>query len=171
MGLESGDPSYGHSFSSNQLCNLVQFTAHLPSERQAWLLSGFSLQPERRGLGACPLPGSIELRQRSGCRSVTPLPPLFRPRELCAPGQLEEKAKRRGAHAVLNHFSHAWLFAAPRTAARQLLHPWGPSRQEHWSGLPCPPPGDLSTQGSNPGLWRRGQILYRLSHQGSPPHI
>ena len=24
-----------------------------------------------------------------------------------------------------------------------LLHPWGFSRQEYWSGLPCPPPGDL----------------------------
>ena len=23
----------------------------------------------------------------------------------------------------------------------------GFSRQEYWSGLPCPPPGDLSTQG------------------------
>ena len=25
----------------------------------------------------------------------------------------------------------------------------GFSRQEYWSGLPCPPPGDPSTQGSN----------------------
>ena len=24
-----------------------------------------------------------------------------------------------------------------------LLCPWGFSRQEYWSGLPCPPPGDL----------------------------
>ena len=28
----------------------------------------------------------------------------------------------------------------------------GFSRQEHWRGLPCPPPGDLLDQGSNPGL-------------------
>ena len=26
------------------------------------------------------------------------------------------------------------------------------SRQEYWSGLPCPPPGDLPTQRSNPRL-------------------
>ena len=25
----------------------------------------------------------------------------------------------------------------------RLLCPWGLSRQETWSGLPCPPPGDL----------------------------
>ena len=50
----------------------------------------------------------------------------------------------------------------------RLLCPWGLSRQEYWSGLPCPPPGDLPTQESNPGLPHCRQILYRLSHQGSP---
>ena len=30
--------------------------------------------------------------------------------------------------------------------------PWGFSRQEHWTGLPCPPPGDFLTQGLSPGL-------------------
>ena len=25
----------------------------------------------------------------------------------------------------------------------RLLCPWGFCRQEYWSGLPCPPPGDL----------------------------
>ena len=24
----------------------------------------------------------------------------------------------------------------------RLFYPWGFSRQEYWSGLPCPPPGD-----------------------------
>ena len=48
------------------------------------------------------------------------------------------------------------------------LCPWGFSRQEHWSGLPCPPPGILPTQGSNPGLPHCRQILYHLRHQGSP---
>ena len=37
-----------------------------------------------------------------------------------------------------------------------------------WSGLPCPPPGNSPTQGSNPGLPNCRQILYHLSHQGSP---
>ena len=28
--------------------------------------------------------------------------------------------------------------------------PWGFSRQEYWSGLPCPPPGDLPNPGIKP---------------------
>ena len=44
----------------------------------------------------------------------------------------------------------------------------GFSRQEYWRGLPLPPPGTFPTQGSNPGLLRRRQFLYHLSHQGSP---
>ena len=40
----------------------------------------------------------------------------------------------------------------------------GFSRQESWSGLPCPPPGDLP----NPVIEPSRQILYCLSHQESP---
>ena len=32
----------------------------------------------------------------------------------------------------------------------RLLCPWGLSRQEYWSGLPCPPPGDLPNPGIKP---------------------
>ena len=42
------------------------------------------------------------------------------------------------------------------------------SRQEYWSELPFPYPGNLPTQESNPGLLHCRQILYCLSHQGSP---
>ena len=45
---------------------------------------------------------------------------------------------------------------------------WGFSRQKYWSGLPCPPPGDLLTQGSNPRLLYCRQILYHFSHPESP---
>ena len=52
----------------------------------------------------------------------------------------------------------------------RLFCPWGFSRQEYWSGLPCPPPGESSqprnqTQVSNPGLPHCRQILSCLSHQ------
>ena len=40
----------------------------------------------------------------------------------------------------------------------------GFSRQEYLSGLPCPPPGNFLTQGSNSGLPHWRQILYHLSH-------
>ena len=42
------------------------------------------------------------------------------------------------------------------------------SRQEYWSGLPFPSPGIFPTQGSNLGLPHCRQMLYCLSHQGSP---
>ena len=43
----------------------------------------------------------------------------------------------------------------------------GFSRQEYWSGLSFPSPGNLPTQVSNPGLSHCRQTLYHLSHQGS----
>ena len=41
-------------------------------------------------------------------------------------------------------------------------------RQEYWSGLPCPPLGDLTNPGIEPSFPYRRQILYHLSHQGNP---
>ena len=43
------------------------------------------------------------------------------------------------------------------------------SRQEHWSGLPLPSPGDLPGPGMEPGSPGAGQILYQLSYEGSFP--
>ena len=47
-----------------------------------------------------------------------------------------------------------------------MEYPMEFSRPEYWSGQPFPSPGDLPTQGSNPGLLHCRQILYHLSHQG-----
>ena len=58
--------------------------------------------------------------------------------------------------------------ATPGTLARQASLSMGFSRQEYWSGLPFPSPGDLPTQGPNLGLLHCRQILYHGSHQGSP---
>ena len=52
--------------------------------------------------------------------------------------------------AMLGHVSHAPLFATPWTVAHQAPLSLGFSRQEHWSGLPCPPPGDLPDPGIEP---------------------
>ena len=40
--------------------------------------------------------------------------------------------------------SYVQLPATLWTVARQALLSMGFSRQEYWSGFPCPPPGDLS---------------------------
>ena len=52
------------------------------------------------------------------------------------------------AHASC--FSHVWLFATLWTIARQAPLSTGFSRQECWSGLPCPPSGDLPDPGIKP---------------------
>ena len=41
---------------------------------------------------------------------------------------------------MLSCFSSIRLFGTPWTVARQAPLPMGFSRQEHWSGLPRPPP-------------------------------
>ena len=46
--------------------------------------------------------------------------------------------------------SHVWLFEIPWTVAHQAPLSMGFSRQEYWSGLPCPPPGDLPDPGTDP---------------------
>ena len=54
----------------------------------------------------------------------------------------------------------------------RLLCPWRFSRQESWSGLPCPPPGDLPNPGIEPKqkdyfcyfkLWKTFTIIMRKS--------
>ena len=42
------------------------------------------------------------------------------------------------------------LSATPWTGARQAPLSMGFSRQAYWSGLPCPPPGDLPDPGIGP---------------------
>ena len=46
--------------------------------------------------------------------------------------------------------SRVRLFVTPWTVALQAPLSMRFSRQEYWSGLPFPPPGDLPKQGSNP---------------------
>ena len=46
--------------------------------------------------------------------------------------------------------SRVQLFATLWTVARQAPLSMGFSRQEHWSGLPCPPPEDLPSPGIKP---------------------
>ena len=47
--------------------------------------------------------------------------------------------------------SHVRLFATPWTVAYQVPPSMGFSRQECWSGLPFPSPGDLLDPGIEPG--------------------
>ena len=64
---------------------------------------------------------------------------------------VSQRALHCGMHAcVLNCCTCVRLFAAPWTVAHQAPLSMGLSRQEYWSGLPCPPPGDLPDPGIKP---------------------
>ena len=55
----------------------------------------------------------------------------------------------------MNSLSCVQLFATPWTVAYQALPTMGFSRQENWSGVPLPSPGDLPnprTEAGSPAL-------------------
>ena len=54
------------------------------------------------------------------------------------------------AYAHVESLSCVWLFATLWTAVHQAPLSMGFSRQEYWSGLPFPSPGDLPDSGIEP---------------------
>ena len=66
---------------------------------------------------------------------------------------------------VLSCYSCVQLFVTLWTIAHQAPLSMGFSRQEYWSGLPCPPPGDILDPGIKPGS---PLASLPLSHRGSP---
>ena len=68
---------------------------------------------------------------------------------------------------TLNCFSHVWLFSTLWTEAHQAPLCMGFSRQEYWSGLRCPPPGDLPYPGTEPMslVWQMDSLT--LAPQGN----
>ena len=69
---------------------------------------------------------------------------------------------------VLNLFSCVRLFVILWTVACQVPLTMGFSRQEYWSGLPCPPPGDLPDPGVKPSSPALQVDSLPLSHRESP---
>ena len=57
---------------------------------------------------------------------------------------------KKGHACMLSCFSHVWFFVTLWTIAHQGPLSQGFSRQEYWSGLPWPPPGDLPGPGIKP---------------------
>ena len=65
-------------------------------------------------------------------------------------------------------WSHSVASDSLRPHGHQGPPSMGFSRQEYWSGLPFPSPGNLPDPGIKPGLPHCRQTLFRLSLQGSP---
>ena len=70
--------------------------------------------------------GSVDPKRVSNLLGWVSLGTSFRAVILCA--------------CMPSDFSRVWLFVTPWTVARQAPLSMRFSRQEHWSGVPCPPP-------------------------------
>ena len=69
--------------------------------------------------------------------------------------QKDQVAKSGLKQGEVKSLSRVRLFATPWTVAYQAPTSMGFSRQEYWSGLPFPSPGDLP----NPGIKPRSPAL------------
>ena len=80
-----------------------------------------------------------------------PYPGLLHPEPL----PLQQSTADPYLLSEVKSLSRVQLFATPWTVAYQALPSMGFSRQEYWSGLPFPSPGDLP----NPGIEPRSPAL------------
>ena len=70
---------------------------------------------------------------------------------------------------VLSCFSCVRLFLTLWTIALQAPLSMGSSRQEYWSGLPCPPPGNLPNPGIEPASPALAGGRFTTEPPGKPP--
>ena len=132
---------------------LTGFSVYSPAHSQG-LSQGTVTGPISKGEARCPVPveslghtcfSSIEcgsiVSQRSSSQTQRGA------RDLLGAGHLGIPCLCVCIHA---HSLSVRFFAAPRTTVRQAPLSMGFSRQESWSGLPSPPPGDLPDPGIKP---------------------
>ena len=65
--------------------------------------------------------------------------------------------------------SRVQLFATPWTVTHQAPPSMGFSRQEYWSGLPFPTPGDLPDPGIEPESPALASKFFTTEPPGKPP--
>ena len=70
-----------------------------------------------------------------------------------------------GKRSEVKSLSHVWLFATPWTVSYKAPLSMEFSRQEYWSGLPFPSPGDLP----DPGIEPRSPALQADALPSEPP--
>ena len=69
---------------------------------------------------------------------------------------------------LLSHFSHVWLCVTLWTTACQAPLSVGFSRQQYYSGLPGPPPGDLANPGIEPASPALAGRFFTAEPSGKP---
>ena len=80
----------------------------------------------------------------------------------------DEHAKSPFGCMYANSFSDVWLFATLWTVVHQAPLSMGFSRQEFWSGLPFPPPGDLPNPGIEPASPALAGRFFTTETPGKP---
>ena len=103
---------------------------------QTWALHRLMIPGGRRGDQIVPA-GSQ--RGLLGAKTLDRHPRLW-PSQ--SSGSLPPATRRNHLRVCVQLLTCVQLCVTPRTAARQAPLSMGFSRQEYWSGLPCPPPGD-----------------------------
>ena len=93
------------------------------------------LESSRTSLNSCDSLGLYLLGLVVRCKNQSPVCLIYRLGFCCS---------------VLSRFSRVRLFVILWTIAHQAAGSMGFSRQEYWSGLPCPPTGDLPDSGIKP---------------------
>ena len=83
---------------------------------------------------------------------------------------MTELTELNSCSCLLSCFSRVRVSAIPWTATFQAPTSMGFSRREHWSGLPCPPPGRLLNSGTEPASLLSNLCGY-LPDSGVEPHL
>ena len=78
------------------------------------------------------------------------------------------KGKRKNEKKIERKWSCVWLFVTPWAIAYQAATPWNFLGKNTIVGGHFFLQGSFPTQASNPGLLHCRQMLYNLSHWGSP---
>ena len=82
--------------------------------------------------------------------------------------RLENPMDRGTLLLLLSHFSHIQLLATPWIVAHQAPLSKGFPRQEYWSGLPFPSPGELLNPGVKPAPPAVGGRSFTTEPPGKP---
>ena len=85
--------------------------------------------------------------------------------------KLTQHCKPTSRACILSHFSCVRFFVTLWTTACQASLSMGFPKQEYWSGLPCPLPGDLPDPGIKPASPALQADSLLVSHWGSPNQL
>ena len=91
--------------------------------------------------------------------------------EMCLESMERRTQQATHGKVKVKSLSRVRLFVTPWTVACQAPPSMGFSRQEYWSGLPFPSPGDLPDPGTEPRSPALQADALLSEPPGKPPHM